>query len=75
MKLPGEVEALRKRVEMLEAERTQRAPLADECPKCRSLTYRLDLEEPEPPPFGKHGGRQRVYRCSNCQFESVVRCA
>ena len=71
MKLPAEVEALRKRVEMLEASSTQRTPLADECPKCRSLTYRLDREEPEPGPFGALGARQRVYRCSGCQFESI----
>jgi predicted RNA-binding Zn-ribbon protein involved in translation (DUF1610 family) len=70
-KLPAEVEALRRRVEMLEASRNQRTPLADECPKCRSLTYRLDREEPEPSPFGNMGARQRVYRCNNCGFESV----
>ena len=71
LKLPAEVEALRSRVQMLEASLTKRVPLADECLKCHSLTYRLDREEPEPPPFGDMGARQRVYRCATCGFESV----
>jgi hypothetical protein len=71
LKLPAEVEALRNRVVLLERALAARAPGQDECPKCHSLTYRLDREEPEPPPFGSMGARQQVFMCANCRFESV----
>jgi hypothetical protein len=71
LKLPAEVESLRNRVVLLERALATRQPGQDECPKCHSLTYRLDREEAEPGVFGSMGARQQVFRCANCQFESI----
>ncbi|MDN7871292.1 hypothetical protein QZM26_17940 [Burkholderia multivorans] len=59
-----EIEALRKRVELLEQSQ-QQIPQADQCPKCRGLAYRLDRTEADPM-FGRLGVQRRVYVCGSC---------
>lgn len=67
-----EIDALKKRVEMLEQSQ-QSTPKADQCPKCRGLSYRLDRTELDPT-FGELGVQRRVYLCASCrhtEFEQI----
>lgn len=59
-----EIEALKKRVELLE-QLQQQAPKADQCPKCRGLAYRLK-ETIADPTFAVLGVQRQVYECSSC---------
>lgn len=61
--LPGEVEALQKRVAALESALKARGD--DACPKCHQATFRLDRTEVDPT-FGELGVQRRVYKCSAC---------
>jgi hypothetical protein len=67
---PREIDALRKRIELLEQAIATRAPGPDECPRCHSLTWRLLREEPDPV-FGHMGARQKVWGCSSCSHQSI----
>jgi hypothetical protein len=62
---PAEIDALRRRVEMLEA--TLRAPgrRADECPACHSLTWRI-VGNRKDADFGDMGVSYDQWRCSTC---------
>ncbi|CAG9177668.1 hypothetical protein [Cupriavidus pampae] len=62
--LVKEVEALKKRVEMLEKSQTQ-TPKGDECPRCHGLSYKLERTEADPT-FGDMGVQRRVYVCGSC---------
>jgi C4-type Zn-finger protein len=66
--MPAEIEALRRRVEMLEAS-GRRTPGADECPKCHGLAYSLDRSEDDPM-FGRMGVQRHYYSCKSCGYES-----
>ncbi|MGS1060560.1 hypothetical protein [Burkholderia glumae] len=59
-----EIEALRKRVELLEQSQ-QQIPKADQCPKCNGLAFKLDRTIPHPT-FGMMGKQLRVYVCGTC---------
>ncbi|WP_175033545.1 hypothetical protein [Burkholderia lata] len=65
--LRSEVEALRKRVELLEQSGAS-APKRDECPKCHGLTFGLDRTAPDPT-FGDMGVERDYYRCQSCGYE------
>lgn len=62
--MPAELEALRRRVELLE-ESASRAAGADECPKCHGLTYGLE-KSVDDPVFGRLGVQRHHYRCASC---------
>lgn len=66
--LPGEVEALRRRIELLE-DSIARTPQADKCPKCHGLAYGLDRSEPDPT-FGDSRTLRHYYRCKSCGYET-----
>ena len=66
--MPGEIEALRRRVELLE-QSANRVPRGDECPKCHGLSYRLDRSERDPT-FGALGVQRHFYRCDSCGYEA-----
>lgn len=69
--LPAEVDALRKRVDVLEA---RLAPSkGDACPKCREMRFELIETRPEPEPWGSMGAQETLYRCGACQYERVVK--
>lgn len=65
--LKGEVEALRKRVELLE-QSASATPKADQCPKCRGLSFGLDRTVADPT-FGDLGVQRDYYRCQSCGYE------
>ncbi len=67
-KLPDELDALRRRIELLE-QSIARTPKADECPKCHGLAYGLDRSEPDPT-FGDAGIQRHYYRCKSCGYET-----
>jgi hypothetical protein len=65
--LPDEVEALKRRVAVLEA---RLAPATgDVCPRCREVAFQLIETFADPGPFGKTGRRLHLYRCSSCQYQ------
>ncbi len=61
-----EIEALKKRVELLEKSQNA-APKADQCPKCRGLSFRLERTELDPT-FGDVGVQRDVYQCGSCGY-------
>jgi predicted nucleic-acid-binding Zn-ribbon protein len=66
--LPAEVDALKKRVEALEA---RLAPVTgDRCPKCRAMAFTLDSSGPMPV-FADLGVRQYTYKCMACGYTDV----
>ncbi|WP_454731863.1 MULTISPECIES: hypothetical protein [Cupriavidus] len=65
--LVREVDALKKRVEMLERSAAQ-APKRDECPKCHGLSFGLDRTEADPM-FGDVGVQRDYYKCGACGYE------
>lgn len=70
--LPSEVEALRARVEQLEAR--LKPATGDQCPKCRAMHFQLIETRPEPGPFGRElGAMEDVRRCSSCGYERIDR--
>lgn len=65
--LPSEVDALRARIEQLEA---KLAPATgDQCPRCRAMAFNLVDTVKAPPPFGDLGLRVDILRCSSCNYE------
>lgn len=66
--MPAEIEALRRRVELLEKS-AGRTPGADECPKCHGLSYGLAESIPDPM-FGAMGVQRHLYRCKSCGYET-----
>lgn len=70
--LPNELEALRARVEQLEAR--LKSPSGDQCPRCRAMSFELIETRPEPGPFGKALNQQEdLRRCSACGYERIDR--
>lgn len=68
---PDEIEALRQRVEILEAALRTRTPQADECPKCHSLTWRITGNRPDAD-FGAMGVSYDRWACSHCGYAREV---
>lgn len=68
---PAEIDALRKRMELLEAALQQRAKAEDECPRCRALTWRL-VGNRKDKHFGEMGVSYDQWRCSACNFEREI---
>jgi hypothetical protein len=67
--LPTEFDALKARVEALEA---RLAPATvDACPSCRAMTFKLIESRPEAGPFGELGAREYVWQCSSCRYEDI----
>lgn len=67
--MPAEIEALRARVEQLEAR--LRSATGDQCPKCRAMSFELIETRPEPEPWGSMGAMETVRRCSACAYERI----
>lgn len=68
---PDEIEALRKRVALLEAAMQQRTAGTDECPRCHALQWRLHSNRKDSN-FGDMGLSYDLWRCSSCAFQREV---
>lgn len=68
---PDEIDALRKRIELLEASMHSRAPSRDECPSCHALGWRL-IGNRKDADFGDMGVSYDQWRCSSCGFSREV---
>ena len=62
---PGELDALRSRIERLEASLAGRSASAEACPRCHAAQWQLDRTESDPT-FGDLGVQRRVYVCRSC---------
>lgn len=68
---PAEIDALRKRVELLEVALRTRAAGRDECPKCHALTWTIQGNRPDDD-FGSMGVSYDQWRCSSCHYSREV---
>ena len=66
--LPAKVEKLELRI--AELENPQPKSQHDQCPKCHDYSFELISSEPHPD-FGEMGVKNRLYRCSNCDFKET----
>lgn len=66
--MPNEIEALKRRIELLERS-ANRVPQGDECPRCHGLSFGLDRTEPDPT-FRALGVQRHYYRCGSCGYEN-----
>lgn len=64
---PDEIDALRKRVERLEAAQRTAVPARDQCPKCGALTWRITGNRPDAH-FGDMGVSYDRWACGTCAF-------
>jgi transposase-like protein len=67
MEMPSKLEALEKRIAVLEK---GIAGGADVCPRCTKTDFRLISSRPHPV-FGDMGTKERLYRCGQCGFEET----
>lgn len=68
---PDEIDALRKRVEMLEALLQTRPPLQHECPKCHALNWRIIGNRPDAH-FGNMGVSYDKWQCGSCNYSREI---
>ncbi|RKT98982.1 hypothetical protein C7H84_33945 [Burkholderia sp. Nafp2/4-1b] len=66
LEIVKEIDTLKQRIDILE-QALQRAPQANQCPRCRELSYRLRKTEPDPT-FATSGMQRRVYQCGACDY-------
>lgn len=67
MELPSRLDALEKRIALLEK---RFAGGAEVCPRCSETDFRLISSRPHPV-FGEMGTKERLYRCGQCGFEET----
>lgn len=68
---PAEIDALRRRVELLEASLRQASPKPDECPRCHALQWRL-MGNRKDADFGDMGVSYDTWRCGSCGYSREV---
>lgn len=68
---PDEIDALRKRVELLESALQTRSPSKNECPKCHSLNWRITGNRKDKH-FGDMGVSYDQWQCSSCNYAREI---
>ena len=63
--LPARIEALERRLEALEQDRT--AVKGEKCPSCGAYEFMVTATKPHPL-MGEVGIKERTYTCSGCGF-------